>query len=120
MLLFVYGTLMRGDCRAYLLADQRFVGPAATAAGYRLHDLGAYPGMVEDLAAGVVYGELYEIADDRWPRLDAEEGVDVGLYRRAGVQLSDDLPADIGPAETYLYNGPVTGRPDLNGRWPVR
>ncbi len=51
-LLFVYGTLKRG-CRNHRhLAGQAFVGPARTAPGFTLYDLGGYPGIAAGLAAG--------------------------------------------------------------------
>ena len=115
--LFVYGTLKRGDCRHRLLEGQRFLGEAETAATYRLFDLGDYPGLVESPGGVRVAGELYEVADGRLTRIDAEEGVAEGLYRRASVRLV--APPDRPAAETYLYNGDVSERPELPGVWTV-
>ena len=43
--LFVYGTLMRGECRERHLAGQEFVGAAQTAPGFRLYNVGEYPAL---------------------------------------------------------------------------
>jgi gamma-glutamylcyclotransferase (GGCT)/AIG2-like uncharacterized protein YtfP len=72
-LLFVYGTLRRGGSN-----DIARIAPAARFAGLarvrgRLYDLGAYPALLLDAGAGWVSGELYEVAPDQWPALDALE-----------------------------------------------
>lgn len=117
-LLFVYGTLKRGDCRNYLLQNQNLVGEATTVPGYRLFDLGAYPGLVEDPSGGSVRGELYDISADQLPALDEEEGTDIGLYRRTFVPLAP--PHDGQEVLTYVYLGDVCGRSDLGGYWRPR
>ena len=62
ILLFVYGTLKRGCRNHRLIADQRYLGVATTEPRYRLYDLGPYPGLVRDDAAGLtVAGELWEV-----------------------------------------------------------
>ena len=44
--LFVYGTLQRGQRNQRLLRGQRFLGVARTVPRYRLYDAGAYPAFV--------------------------------------------------------------------------
>ena len=90
-LLFVYGTLLRGDCgktgrgqRARLARESRILGSAWTAG--RLFDLGRYPGLVISEGAGdAVHGELLELIDAerslRW--LDAYEGIVPGQHFQA-------------------------------------
>ncbi len=113
-LLFVYGTLMRGGVRHWLLADQRFLGEARTLPQYRLHDLGAYPGMVRRDGDGqAVAGELYGVAVSRVLELDAEEGAP-GLFRREAVAVEG---CD-GPVFGYLYQRSVEGISlCAGGRW---
>ena len=91
-LLFVYGTLKKGCSRSSVLESSRFIGVAKTTPNYELYDCGTYPALVENMGrcCGLgVWGELYEVGDSIMNRLDQIEGVDVGLYKRAIVNLSD-------------------------------
>jgi gamma-glutamylcyclotransferase (GGCT)/AIG2-like uncharacterized protein YtfP len=116
MRLFAYGTLMRGDVRAFLLRKQKFLGTARTAPRYRLVDCGEYPGLLRDEVQGrSIEGELYEIEDDCWPSLDEAEGVDEGLYGRDCIELLP--PHTEARAEAYFYLGPAADLPDCGGRW---
>lgn len=74
-LLFVYGTLRRGGANdiTRMRPAPQLLG-VATIAG-RLYDLGAYPGLVLDRAAGGVLGELYRIEPTLERQLDRLEGV---------------------------------------------
>ena len=47
MLLFVYGTLRRGEPNHRELGEARFLGRARTAPVYELVDLGSFPGLLE-------------------------------------------------------------------------
>lgn len=85
--LFVYGTLMRGERAHALLDGARFRAEVATAPGFALLDLGAYPGMVRVGAASVL-GELYEVPQTMLPRLDAYEGCPE-LFERVEIGLED-------------------------------
>ncbi|MEM9348533.1 MAG: gamma-glutamylcyclotransferase family protein [Planctomycetota bacterium] len=118
-LLFVYGTLKRGDVRAYLLDGQQFRGTARTEPGYRLFNTGGYPALIEASPLGLVglsiHGELWEIDRDCLSRLDEEEGVDEGLYERREILLKDH-PA----AWCYLYLHPTDGMDDCGNDWPVQ
>src|SRR5215471_201591 len=59
-IVFVYGTLKRGERNHRLLADQEFLGAAVTVPRYRVFDLGPYPGLVRDDATGLaVRAELF-------------------------------------------------------------
>jgi gamma-glutamylcyclotransferase (GGCT)/AIG2-like uncharacterized protein YtfP len=92
-LLFVYGTLKKGCSRSSVLESSRFIGVAKTTPNYKLYDCGTYPALVENMEfphCGLgVWGELYEVGDSIMHRLDQIEGVAVGLYKRALVNLSD-------------------------------
>lgn len=113
---FVYGTLKRGCKNHRQMAGQVYVGDARTAPGYRLYDLGDYPGMIADAAdkEGVT-GELWSVTQDALARLDDFEGVDEGLYRRAPVVLLP--PQDGVVAYTYLYTRDLGGRRPLGPTW---
>ncbi len=91
-LLFVYGTLMRGERSAHRLADARFVREARTAPHYWLAHMesGSYPALVEG-GADAVFGEVYEVATSVFDELDVFEDVP-DLYRRVRIQLGPHRP----------------------------
>ncbi len=114
-LLFVYGTLKRG-CRNHReLAGQRFLGEAEIGPGWALHDLGAYPGLVEAAdAPAPIPGELWEVDDGALRRLDRFEGVDEGLYRRIAVPLRSPRETS---AECYVFARDCSSAPRIVGGW---
>lgn len=112
--LFVYGTLKRGERANRLLAGQTYLGPATTAPRYRLVDLGDHPGMIPDAAAGLsVTGELWEVSECCLDELDDYEGCPVDYVR--GIV---DVIGATGPVEGYRYVGPVPIGARTGGRWP--
>jgi gamma-glutamylaminecyclotransferase len=114
-LLFVYGTLKRGCKNHRHLADQTFVGEARTAPGYRLYDLGDYPGMIADPTdTQGVTGEVWSVDAAALARLDDFEGVGEALYRRERIRLLP--PFDQAAVHTYLYNRDPGTRP-LGPTW---
>ncbi|MBX3273365.1 MAG: gamma-glutamylcyclotransferase [Sandaracinaceae bacterium] len=117
--LFVYGTLMRGEVRAPILARHAasFCGPAEVRGA--LVDLGAYPGLIE--GDGVVRGELVELTEpaDALAELDDVEGfLGYGragsLYRRVVIRAGDTY------AWTYRYAGPGGAPRIASGDWRRR
>jgi gamma-glutamylaminecyclotransferase len=117
-LIFVYGTLKRGGTNHRQISAQTFVATARTVPGYRLFDLGDYPGMVasSDDRSGVT-GEVWSLDEAAVRRLDLFEGVDQGLYRRAAISLQPPH-AELN-VEAYLYLPSVAGRSALGPTWPV-
>lgn len=114
--LFVYGTLKRGCKNHRHIAGQCYVGLASTAPGYRLYDLGDYPGMVSDEAkSGAVQGEVWAVDDTALARLDDFEGVGEGIYRRAPVALA--APFDDEVTYTYLYLRDLAGARVIGPVW---
>jgi gamma-glutamylcyclotransferase (GGCT)/AIG2-like uncharacterized protein YtfP len=118
-LLFVYGTLKRGCSNHRYLAGQHFVGLARTPPGYRLYDLGGYPGIVAkpDDRDGVV-GEVWSVDDEALTQLDKFEGVHEGLYRREPMPLVAPFAGQ--KVEAYVSAFPITGRPDVGSEWTER
>lgn len=115
-LIFVYGTLKRGDKNHHYLAGQTFVGPAWTVPGFRLYDLGDYPGMVESEGdQHGVAGEVWSVDPECLARLDLLEGVSVGLYRRGPVRLRE--PFADRSVDAYYFLHPTAGCTDLGSRW---
>lgn len=114
-LLFVYGTLMRGEANHELLAGASFRGPGSTSPRFELVDLGAYPALVEGGAAAVA-GELYEVGSAVLAALDDLED-HPHLYRRRRVPLAGG-----GWAEAYLMTREATaGLPRIAaGDWRRR
>ncbi|HKG56438.1 MAG TPA: gamma-glutamylcyclotransferase [Candidatus Limnocylindrales bacterium] len=100
-LLFVNGTLMRGLKLHANLDGATFVEVARTAPLYRIYSIGdVHPGMFEvgDGSGVSVPGEIYEVPDDVWARVEA--GEPPGLYR-GPVKLSDgrSVPGILFPRE---------------------
>ena len=87
-LLFVNGTLMRGLKLHANLDGATFLGEFRTAPRYRVFSIGdVHPGMFPVDEGGVaVPGELYELPDEVWARVEAGEPPD--LYR-GPVELED-------------------------------
>ena len=115
-LLFLYGTLKRGCSNHHFLAGQEFIGEARTAPGFRLYDLGGYPGMVAspDRRQGVM-GEIWTVDAAALRRLDGLEGQKEGLYRRELVPLVSPFADQ--HIESYLYNRSVENRRAIGNVW---
>lgn len=116
MLFFFYGTLVSPRFLQRVLG--RDVGRSAGVGHVRgsLYDLGDYPGLVLRGDSSVP-GVLVEVPEEAVGRLDEYEGVGEGLYARREVAVGR---SDGGsrPAWTYVYLGPVDGRPKIR-RWPA-
>jgi len=116
--LFVYGTLKRGGVRHFVLADQRYLGPARTLPRYALYDLGAYPALVRADDGQAIEGELYEVAGSLRGELDRVEGAP-GWFDLAPI----DLEGQDVPVFAYFYQRAPAGGRLTAGRWdndPVR
>lgn len=115
-LLFVYGTLKRGCQNHQYLAGQTFVGNARTAPGFRLFDLGGYPGIARkaDDHDGVV-GEVWSVDDIALQRLDHFEGVHEGLFRREPLPLLP--PFADHTIHAYISEQSPIGRKDVGACW---
>jgi gamma-glutamylcyclotransferase (GGCT)/AIG2-like uncharacterized protein YtfP len=100
VLLFAYGTLMRGYALHGALAQgATYVGPGRVRGA--LLDLGSYPGLVE--GRGTVNGELYRLdAAEVLPAVDRREGYNFERRRRK-IALADGRSAW---AWVYHYRGP--------------
>ena len=114
-LLFVYGTLKRGYCRSYVLQDAKYLGEVSTQANYALYDLGDYPGIVHEQGAGMIKGELYQVCGAMWSQLDEVEGVEIGLFHRDEVVLSDQHENAV--ATAYFYSRSVDGHRRCGESW---
>jgi len=88
-LLFVYGTLKRGQPNHGQLQGARWLGEA-TLQGAALYDLGPFPMAIA--GEGWVGGELYAVAWAALPQLDSFEGCP-RLYQRHWLPLADGRQA---------------------------
>jgi gamma-glutamylcyclotransferase (GGCT)/AIG2-like uncharacterized protein YtfP len=93
-LLFVYGTLLRGERNHAVLSGARFVRDAKTRAEMTLLDLGPYPALARG-GDTCVAGELWDVDDLR--EIDAFEGPN---YAREPVTLDDGTVA-----QAYVLRG---------------
>ena len=113
IILFVYGTLKRGQRNHRLLTGQEFVAPARTLPHYRLYDTGSYPCLVEDANNGVaVGGEVYRVDESLLPRLDELEGTPKLFWRR---QIAVEGFSE--PVVAYLYNRDTSNLMDCGEEW---
>ncbi len=116
ILIFVYGTLKRGCSNHGELAGQRFVAEARTLPGYRLFDVGGYPGLVPwpgDREG--VSGEIWSVDPTTLARLDRFEGTDSGLYSREPILLQAPYSGET--VQAYVYPGSVAGLRDVGANW---
>ena len=81
---------MSGLPAADMLTGATLLGPGQTAATFALVTLNGYPGLVPGNSS--VHGELYDVPDALWPRLDRYEGAP-HLYRRVSITLGDGRSA---------------------------
>lgn len=88
--LFVYGTLLRGERGAQLMAGAEWIGPAVTAPVFTLHRVEWYPALARG-GATAVQGELYRVPAAVLAALDDYEGED---YARVEVALADGTVAE--------------------------
>ncbi|EGR7977624.1 gamma-glutamylcyclotransferase [Vibrio vulnificus] len=93
-LVFVYGTLRKGESNHHYLEKSEFLGGCQSAQDYRLYDLGDYPALGEGNRA--INGEVYLIDDETLQALDKLEDVPVE-YRRETIETP------FGQAWIYLY-----------------
>jgi gamma-glutamylaminecyclotransferase len=114
-LVFVYGTLMKGELHHTSMAHARFVRTAETEPAYDLVQIDYYPAMIAGGNARV-HGELYEVDDQTLARLDDLEEVPT-YYERQPITLADGTLA-----HTYVMprERAVGARPIPSGSFRTR
>ncbi len=93
-LVFVYGTLRKGEYNHHYLNTAEFLGHHESDAEYALYDLGPYPGASS--GQRTVQGEVYLIDDDTLVALDKLEDVPVEYHR-------ESINTPFGQAWIYIY-----------------
>jgi len=113
--LFIYGTLLKGECNHHLLAGRLHQELPATCQGTLLLIEGdGYPYPALTAGDQVIHGRLIyprrEVYGQLLREIDALE--DYNPERDAGLYLRRTLEVKCGemrlPAQSYLWNGPVT------------
>lgn len=111
-LVFTYGTLKKGYGNNRLLANEEFVGKATTKPLYRLYNLGAFPGLIEDEKTGkIIHGELWRISDKTMRRLDLLEG-HPNFYRREFLEIEG-----VDGVQGYIFNGDIKHCEECSPSW---
>ncbi|MDX1802501.1 MAG: gamma-glutamylcyclotransferase [Alcanivorax sp.] len=111
MLVFVYGTLKRGERNHHFLKRGCYLADWRTPPCFMLFDLGAYPGLCRP-GNTAVWGELYEVNSAIMAQLDRLEEVP-RVYRR------EWLATPWGRAVVYVLQRRPRGAVTLaEGRWP--
>ncbi len=107
---FVYGTLRQGGGNHALLGRARCLGEHVTESGYRMLNVGSYPGVVTG-GDTAIRGEVYEVTPALFRQLDALED-----YPRSYTRERIDTPW--GPAWMYLYRPCGQRLPEIpSGDW---
>jgi gamma-glutamylcyclotransferase (GGCT)/AIG2-like uncharacterized protein YtfP len=108
-LLFVYGSLKRGQANHRELSAARFIATVRTAPTFALRDIAGYPALVPGDRA--ISGELYELPRQSLPRLDEFEGEG---YLRETIELAGGIEA-----LAYIAREPGLGTPLSLDEWPA-
>ena len=124
MLVFVYGTLRRGQGNfERYLATSRFAGEGTTPGS--LLNIGQFPGAIpaiDELPAGTIIGELYEVDEKTLQCLDWLEGYRPHLPEQNSLYIRRDVPVvqpdgSVVSAAIYWWNGPHTYPVIVGGDW---
>lgn len=114
----LYGTLRRGGSNFRLLdnPESKYI-TTGTVAGFRMHSLGGFPGIIPDKEAKPIVAELFEVSDTVLKSLDRLEG-HPNFYTRTSAELVDKAGAKF-PMEIYVFNSNGRGMGPLieNGDW---
>ncbi|HET7542756.1 MAG TPA: gamma-glutamylcyclotransferase family protein [Polyangiaceae bacterium] len=108
-LLFVYGSLKRGQSNHQELAAGQFVSTARTAPRFALRIISGYPALVPGTSA--ILGELYRLDAGALAGLDEFEG---SAYVRKEIELADGERALV-----YLASVPDAGVHHPGDEWPA-
>lgn len=95
-LVFVYGTLMRGQRNHSLLFGSRYVCEGLTGPGFELVDLGDFPALIpapEGEQTSAIAGEVYAVDHSILEILDEIED-HPRFYRRTPIELEDGSLCD--------------------------
>ena len=106
--LFLYGTLKRGQPANPMLDGQEFVGATRTLPRYRLYVVSWHPGLVRDDADGLA------VDDATLARLDEYEGTP-DWFERGPIEVGGAF----GPVEAYFFKGTLPPAALSGDEWPL-
>ena len=85
-LVFVYGSLKKGFGNHRLLENSKYIAKGVTVSeGFDMGSCGGFPGVTSG-GEYRIYGELYEVDDDTFERLDTLEG-NGHFYEREEIDI---------------------------------
>ena len=96
MLVFVYGTLMKGRWNHNFLLNEKFIGQGSVL-NYGLYNVSSFPGVIRKDGAKVL-GELYDVSEKTLEKLDILEG-EGSMYLRRAVMVETEQSQ----VEAYIY-----------------
>lgn len=88
MKVFVYGTLKQGHGNHRVLGDSPLLTTAKTSANYTMFNTGGFPAVIPE-GTTTIQGEVYEVDETTFPRLDRLEGYP-RMYDREVITVTDD------------------------------
>ncbi len=109
-LVFVYGTLKRGQRNAPLLRGAELLGRHRTAACYWMYQFDDYPAVCEN-GRHAIHGEVYRVSDEQMQMLD-----DLEWYPHFYQRI--EIPTPHGDAWMYVVDRELCrGRKRVPGNW---
>ena len=110
-LIFVYGSLRKGQLNAKYLEKAEFLGLTQTDSCWSLYDLGAFPAAVQKGSTAII-GEVYAIDSATLTALDRLE-LCPDYFQRKQIETM------YGNAWIYYLNDTEAGHKQINvGDWP--
>ena len=120
-LVFVYGTLLRGEANHRRLHHARVRAAKAFVAGALLYDTGrGYPAMTMASGGPAVYGEVYEVDAATLRSLDELEdyyGPDDPRNEYERISVEAETGEGMVRAWTYVFREPPRGERIESGDW---
>ena len=117
--LFVYGTLKQGHGNHRLLTDAKFVGTATTSQEFTMYSTGGFPALVHSGDTSI-FGEVYEVTDEEFSRLDVLEGYP-HMYTREQISVNVGEEGDSFVSNNvwvYIWNYELDDMPVVeSGEW---
>lgn len=86
VLVFIYGSHLRGETNHALIGHARFLAEVRTSRAYELVDMGGFPALVNGTDRSTVVGEVYGVDPSTLLMMDEQEDHPV-FYRRQRIEI---------------------------------